>query len=171
MAAVTRWVLYPASAEGLTDVGGATASGVGTRAFARGNTPPSPGDKFSIGASTNRLYVNLDGDGGPTTYVTLVSGTDLDPRFVAKEVTEKLNALGLVGGYPYSQCVWEDGKLKIYSGSLGSGSSVSVVSGTNTAHLQLGFGSKTETGGSAISNTYAGGVVVSGTYNGLFDEM
>ena len=171
MAAVTRWVLYPASAEGSTSVGGATVSGVGTRAFVRGNTPPSPGDKFSIGTTTNRLYVNLDGDGGPTTYVTLASGTDLDPRFVAKDVTEKLHALGLVGGYPYSQCVWEDGKLKVYSGSLGSGASASVVSGTNTAHLQLGFGSKTETGGGTITNQYGGGVVVSGTYSGLFDDM
>jgi len=174
MAAVTRWVLYPVSGEngeGSTSIGGATASGVGTRGYSRGNVPPSPGDKFSIGATSNRLYVNMDGDGGPSTYITLVSGTDLDPRFVAKDVSEKLHGLGLVGGYPHSQCVWEDGKLKIYSGSLGSGSSVSVTSGTNTAHIKLGFGSISDPGGGVISNGYAGGVVVSGTYNGFFDEM
>ena len=169
MAAVTRWVLYAVDAAGASDTGGSTASGVGTRGVAKGNSPTS--DTFNIGSTTNRLYINIDGDGGPSTYITLASGTDLDPRFVAKDITEKLHALGLTGGYPYAQCIWENNEFAIYSGDLGSSSSVSVTSGTNTAHLELGFGSKTETGGSATSNQYTGGLTVSGTYSGFFDEM
>jgi hypothetical protein len=65
----------------------------------------------------------------------------------------------------------------LYSGSLGSSSSIAVVSGTNTAHTELGWGTKTEVGGSnnnpatGSANQYDGGVTVSGTYNGFFDEV
>lgn len=168
MAAVTRWVLYDTAGAGVISEGGATLSGLGIRGYVQANS--SVGDSFDIGTSNNRLYCNLDGDGGPTTYITLASGTDLDPRFIARDVSEKLHSLGLTGGYTNCQCVWENNKIKLYSGTLGSSSSASVVSGTNTAHLELGFGSKTEVGGSATGNTHPGGITTSGTYSGLFDE-
>lgn len=167
MAAITRWVEYPVSAEGVISTGGATVSGLGTRGYVTANS--SVGDSFSIGSANNRLYIDLDGDTAAP-YVTLASGTDLDPRLVARDIAEKLHATGKVGGYENAQCVWEDNKIKIYSGTLGSSSSVAVSSGTNTAHLELGFGAKTETGGSATANTYVGGLTTSGTYNGFLDE-
>jgi len=167
MAAVTRWVQYPITGEGVISVGGATVSGLGTRGYAQANS--SVGDSFDIGSSNNRLYIDFDGD--TSTYVTLASGSALDPRLVARDITEKIHATGKSGGFENAQCVWEDNKLKIYSGSLGSSSSAAVASGTNTAHLELGFGSKTETGGSATGNTYSGGLTTSGTYNGFFDEI
>ena len=167
MAAVTRWVQYPITAEGVVSTGGVTVSGLGTRGYAQANS--SVGDSFDIGSSNNRLYINLDGD--TSTYITLASGTDLDPRFVAKDVAEKIHNTGKVGGYINAQCVWENNKIKLYSGTLGSSSTVSVTSGTNTAHLELGFGAKTETGGFADGNQYSGGLTTSGTYNGFLDEM
>jgi hypothetical protein len=127
------------------------------------------GDTFDIGSTNNRLYIDFDGD--TSTYITLASGTDLDPRLVARDISEKIHSTGKSGGFENAQAVWEDNKIKIYSGSLGSSSSVSVVSGTNTAHLELGFGSKTEVGGSATANNYTGGITTSGTYNGFFDEI
>jgi len=166
MAAITRWCEYSVAAEGVISEGGATISGVGTRGYVLANS--SVGDSFSLGSSNNRLYIDLDGD--TSTYVTLVSGTDTDPRSVARDITEKIHATGKSGGYENAQCVWENNKLKIYSGTLGSSSSVAVSSGTNTAHLELGFGSKTETGGSASGNTYVGGLTTSGTYSGFLDE-
>jgi len=165
-AAITRWIEYAVSAEGVISEGGATISGVGTSGFVQANS--SVGDSFTIGSSNNRLALDFDGD--TATYVTLVSGTALDPRLVAKDITEKIHATGKSGGYENAQCIWENNKLKIYSGTLGSSSAATVASGTNTAHLELGFGSKTETGGSASSNTYVGGLTTSGTYNGFFDE-
>jgi len=167
MASVTRWVEYAVSGEGVISTGGATASGVGTRGFAQANS--SVGDSFDIGSSNNRLHIDFDGD--TSTYVTLVSGTNLDPRLVARDITEKIHATGKSGGYTNAQCVWENNKLKIYSGTLGSSSSCAVSSGTNTAHLELGFGAKTETGGSATSNQYVGGLTTSGTYDGFLDEI
>ncbi len=167
MSATTRWTQYTVSSEGVISVGGATVSGVGTRGYVQANS--SVGDSFNIGSSNNRLYIDFDGD--TSTYVTLVSGSSLDPRFVAKDIAEKIHATGKSGGFENAQCIWENNKLKIYSGSLGSSSSAAVTSGTNTAHLELGFGSKTETGGSATSNQYSGGLTTSGTYNGFLDEI
>ena len=76
MAAVTRWVSYPVGGTGSTSVGGATMSGVGIRGYSIGDTPSD--DTFNIGATTNRLYVNMDGDGDSNTFITLASGTGLE---------------------------------------------------------------------------------------------
>lgn len=174
MSAVTRWVEYAVDAEGVAGTGGGTALGAGTRGYslATGGTDK---DSFNIGAGNNRLHVSVDGDSG---YITLASGTALDPRFVARDISEKLHNLGKNDpSYDQAQCLWENNKLKLYSGSLGSSSSVAVVSGTNTAHIELGWGTKTEVGGSNDNpattsgvNQYNGGITVSGTYNGFFDE-
>lgn len=169
MSATTRWVMYDNLAAGSTGVG--ATDGLGTRAYvvAEGNTDV---DTFNIGTGTDRLYVTIDGNSG---YITLASGVGLDPRFVARDISEKLHILGkATDGYDYAQCVWENGKLVLYSGSLGSGTALTVTSGVaNSAHLELGWGTKTDVGGIATTNTgyTTGGVTVSGTYNGMFDEI
>lgn len=174
MSAVTRWVEYAIDSTGVAGTGGGTQEGVGTRGYSLA-TGATDTDVFSIGAGNNRLHLSVDGD---SAYITVVSGVGLDPRFVAKDITEKLHNLGKNDpSYDQAQCVWENGKLKLYSGSLGSSSSVAVVSGTNTAHVELGWGTKTEVGGSnnnpatGTLNQYNGGLTVSGTYNGFFDEV
>ena len=167
MAAVTRWVQYAINGEGVISTGGATVSGLGTSKYIQANS--SVGDSFDFATSNNRLYIDFDGDS--STFITLTSGTDLDPRLVARDITEKIHNTGKIGGYTNAQCVWENNKIKIYSGTLGSSSDVTVVSGANTAHLELGFGSSATGGGAATSNQYAGGLTTSGTYDGFFDEI
>jgi len=167
MAATTRWVQYTTTAEGSTDLGGAGQLGKGTRGYSLATA--SVGDTFSIGTNNNKLYIDFDGDS--SSYVTLSSGTDLDPRFIAKEATENIQALGKIGGFTNAQCVWENNQFKLYSGTLGSSSASTVSSGVDTAHLTLGWGTKTENGGTTYTGIYDGGITVSGTYNGLFDEI
>jgi len=171
MAATTRWVQYDVASTATIGVGGDTALGKGTRG--RCKATASVGDSFDIGAGLNRLYMKIDGSpAGSDVYVTLASGTDLDPRFVAKDITEKIHNLDRNEvGYDQAQCVWENGQFVIYSGRLGSSSSVTVSSGTDTAHLELGFGTKDELGGSASSNVSTITISVSGTYGGFFDEI
>ena len=172
MSAVTRWVEYNVTSSGV--IGDGDSECKGTRGFSRADA--SVGDSFDIGPTTNRLHFSIHGVAAP--YITVQSGTDLDPRFVARDITEKIHNLGKnTVDFDQAQCIWENNKIKIYSGDLGSGTSVAVISGTNTAHLELGFGSKTETGGAAAynrtaasGNNYNGGITVSGTYNGFFDE-
>jgi len=168
MAATTRWVQYDVTSAGTAGTGGGINYGRGTRAYSIATA--SVDDLFTIGTANNRLYVTIDGVGS-SEYITLASGTELDPRFVAKDISEKLHntSHGTVG-FNQAQCVWENNGPT--GGSLGSGTVVTVSSGTNTAHLELGWGSSTEQGGLATANgVNSNYVTTSGTYNGFFDEI
>jgi len=183
MAAITRWVKYD------TDVVGSSGDGngegcIGTRGFSFGIGTVSDADGVSIGPTTNRLYVSLDGYAPGSSYITLYSGSNLDPRFIARDITEKLHNVDTANErWANAVCLWDSGdwadasgeadnRFRIYSGTLGTASSVTVAtSGTNTAHAVLGFDSKQETGGQAETNTFNGTASVSGTYYGLYDEI
>ncbi len=181
MAAVTRWISYDVTASGVSGLG-RNQGGKGTRGVSIGTA--DPGDTITIGPTTNRFHLSIDGDSGP--YVTLYSGSSLDPRFVARDITEKMHNLGKADErWDHAVCKWENvtiggtvtkrNRFKVYSGTLGSSSSVTVASGSNDARTILGFNTKSETGGGAIpdgkaSYTYTGTVSVSGTYYGFFDE-
>jgi len=188
MAAITRWVKYNIDAVGAAGDGDG-AQGLGTRGFSLGRGTVDLVAGIDIGPTTDRLYINIDGfdvNGGAPAYIALASGTDLDPRYIARDITEKLLASAPTNEiFANAVCVWEGqywgtdpninggNRFKIYSGSLGSSSSVTVAtSGTNSAHSILGWDTKTETGGSASANDdpadpYVG---VSGTYNGFLHE-
>lgn len=194
MAATTRWVQYDVTASGIISTDNDC---VGTRGYAVATeSVAAPGDKFTIGPTTNRLFLEIDTVAG---YVDLTTGSGLDPRFVAREITELIhdhaNAV-TNNGWKYATCVWEGGAdyggwyqngnnnksnaLKIYSGSQGSGSQVVIASGTNTAHSTLGFqqggspvgesGGIENTGTDGSPNNFVGGLTVSGTFNGFLDD-
>jgi len=171
MAAVTRWVSYDVSSVGTASTG--DNEGKGTRGYSIATA--SVGDTFSIGPTTNRLHFSIGGVSAP--YITLYSGSNLDPRFVARDITEKIRALNKsTEDYDKAICKYEnDGdygnRFVIYPGELGAGSQVVVVSGTNSAHSTLGWNTKSESGGSVTTNSYGGGLTVSGTYYGLFSEV
>lgn len=166
MAATTRWIEYSVSSEGVHGDGGGQ-EGLGERAYSRATS--DVGDTFTIGDSNNRLHFSIDGS---TEYVTIASGTDLDPRAIARDITERIHNLGKdEAGFDQAMCLFENNQFNLYSGSLGTSSSATVVSGTNTAHLTLGWGTKEEEGGEDDDNSYDGGVTVSGTFNGFYDEI
>jgi hypothetical protein len=153
MAAETRWVQYDVSASGIATLG-RSAGGKGTRGYSIGTT--DPGDDITIGPTTNLLHLSIDGYSGP--YITLTSGANLDPRYVARNITERMHDLGKVDErWDNAICLWENAtvtgsidkrnRFKIYSGTLGSASAVTVVTGTNSAHNVLGFTTVSETGG------------------------
>ena len=177
MVAITRWVAYNLSAQGSAG-DGRGAGGIGTRGYSIGTA--SVGDSFTIGPTTNRLHISMDGDSGP--YITLYSGADLDPRFVARDITEKMHNLSKADErWDNAICKWENhpaygNRFKIYSGTLGVASTVTVASGTNTAHAILGWSTKSESGGTVENstggaNTFSGDITISGTYYGFFDEV
>lgn len=182
MAAITRWVAYDLTASGIAD-DGRGAGGAGTRGYSIGTA--DPGDTIDIGPTTNRLHLSIDGDSGP--YITLYSGSNLDPRFVARDITEKMHNLGKSDErWDQAICTWENitisgsysnrNRFVIRSGTLGSSSSVVVASGTNSAIGVLGFASKHESGGvvtpdGKASYGFNGTVSISGTYYGFFDEV
>jgi hypothetical protein len=176
MATVTRWVQYNIDAVGEPTDGNTGCRG--TRGYSIGTASTS--DSFTFGPTSNRLYITIDGDPGP--YVTLSSGIGLDPRYVAKDITEKLHDLGkTTKSFNNAICRWENDKtsaagFRISSGTLGSASSVVVSSGIYSAHTILGFATNIEQGGLSTpahggSYGFNGTVTVSGTYQGKFDEV
>ncbi len=171
-AAITRWVQYPIDSVGIAD-DGRGAGCVGTKGSSTALS--SVGDSFTIGSNNDRLHLNIDGDTAP--YIVLTSGVDLDPRFLAKDVTEKMHDLGKNDArWDNAICEWtntpnQGNCFKISSGSLGTSSSVSVVSGTDSAHSTLGFSTKSEVGGGDGINNFSGTVSISGTYGGFLDEV
>ena len=181
MSATIRWVKYDTDCVGSAG-DGRSAGCVGTRGYSFG-VGSVAADGITIGPTTNRLYVNIDGFAPTSSYITLYSGSSLDPRFIARDITEKLHNVDTGDErWANATCLWEDGdwvstteadnRFRIYSGSLGSSSSVTVAtSGTNSAHAVLGWDAKSENGGGAGSNTYSGTITISGTYTGLFDEV
>ena len=175
MAAVTRWTEYLTSANGSYTTGEAGVDGAGTPGSRFGTAAVL--SSFNIGSTNNRLYLTIDGFAIPGNYITLTSGSELDPRFVARDIAEKIHAKGSSGPdrLKHAKCFWvnddSDNRLEIYSGNLGTNASVVVSSGVNTAHLELGFGTSTASNGTDPGNFHNGGVVVSGTYRGFFDEI
>jgi len=173
MTARTRWTQYSVDAQGEATDGNGNG-GVGTLAYSRATA--NVGDTFTIGPTTNRLYITLDGETAP--YITMYSGSGLDPRFLAKDITEKMHALGKNSDrWNAAKCVWTNSKsegncFELYSGTIGTSASV-VVAPTeiNSGASILGFGTATEQGGLATSNGFGGDLTVSGTYYGLTDEL
>jgi hypothetical protein len=180
-AANIRWVKYDVDSVG-NGGDGRSAGCRGTRGYSFGIGTVSA-DGITVGPTTNRLYINIDGFSPAGSYITLYSGSLLDPRFIARDITEKLHNVDTGDErWANATCLWEDGdwvstteadnRFRIYSGSLGSSSSVTVAtSGTNSAHAILGWDSKKEEGGAAFGGTYSGTITISGTYTGLFDEV
>jgi hypothetical protein len=106
-AAITRWINYDVSACGVANDGNGSGC-KGTRGFCRATA--SVGDTFNIGPTTNRLYLSVDGETAP--YLTLYSGTELDARFVAKDITEKLHDLGKSNpAFDNAICEWVNSRL------------------------------------------------------------
>lgn len=173
MAATARWIQYDPDSEGTIGLG-RNAGGVGTRGYSVGTA--SVGDTFTIGSSTNKLYISIDGDSGPS--ITVYSGSELDPRFIANDITEKLRALGKDDErWDCAICKWENtadegNRFKIYSGSTGVSSSVTIsTTGSNSVHSVLGFATRDEVGGEETDNTFNGTINVTGTYKGLRPEV
>ncbi len=184
MAAISRWVRYP-----IAGVTGFAAVQEGTRGLQRGTANTS--DTFTIpGSVTNQMKINIDGAAGPAPYqITLSSGTDLDPRFIARDIQRKIQAAGagINSGFENCQVEFSNyksgngfGQFVIRSGTTDTGSTVAITAGDSSVLSILGLNSlATENGTNdrlgtttdGINGAYTGTATVSGTYRGAFDDM
>lgn len=183
MAATSRWVRYPVA--GTTSFIGTEQSGY--RGLQRGTL--STADSYTIpGSSSNQIKVEMDNLGGLAPYsITLTSGTNLDPRFVARDIQRKIQAVEATNAYAYCQVEWSNwkslngyGQFVIRSGTTGSSSDVEITSGVSDATALLGMATLATEGGTAnhigtatpaVNGAYTGTVTVSGTYRGAFDDV
>jgi hypothetical protein len=180
MVAVSRFVEFATNAQTFVSGASTDAEAQGTRGFCRGTNLGSGDDKFTITAgSNNELAVTINGV-GPNT-ITLASGTDLDARFVARDIGFKLHSASSNNAFKFAQCEFRNGgggtndrnSFIIYSGVLGSNASandVTLGTASNDAKATLGFDTRDEIAGSDFAGTYTGSAVVSGTFGGQFDD-
>ena len=192
MVAVSRFVEFSVTGQTLISVSSAEASGAedaqGTRGFSRGTGLTSGvDDSFTVVLNdTDQMKVDINGS-GPFD-ITLASGTDLDPRFVARDIEFKLHSADSSDDYKFAQCNWrnggggnnDDNSFIIYTGQTGNNGGANDVtvtaptSSSRDARTLLGFDTVVETAGSTSSATqssaYTGTVTTSGSYSGQFDD-
>jgi len=187
MVAVSRFVEFLVTSQTFATGTSTDATARGTRGFSRGTGLSVGEDTFSITLNSNdQLAVNINGTGPET--ITLTSGTDLDPRFVARDIEFKLHSANSADGFKFAQCNWRNGgggtnsdnSFIIFSGRLGNNggnNDVNVTTpGVRDARGTLGFDTVNEQAGlddSAVnpSTSYIGTLTVSGAYGGQFDDL
>ena len=186
MVAVSRFVEFSATGQTFATGTSTEATCKGSRGFSRGTGLGSGNDKFTITLNVNdQLAVNINGV-GPNT-ITLASGTNLDARFVARDIGYKLHSASSDDAFKFAQCEWRNGgggtnnrnSFIIYSGKFGSNAGnndVNVTSpGGRDARTTLGFNTVDEQAGVDFATTfptssYTGALTVSGSYGGQFDD-
>jgi len=189
MVAVSRFVEFAVNSQtfAVGPTAGGESAGKGTRGFSRGTGLGAGDDSFTITLNSNdQLAVNINGTGPET--ITLASGTDLDPRFVARDIEYKLHSANSADAFKFAQCEFRNGgggtnsrnSFIIYTGELGNNGGANDVNVTNAgsrdARATLGFDSVDEQAGVDFgtefsSSSYTGALTISGTYGGQFDDM
>lgn len=175
MPATSRWVRFDKDASTyFTAATNQTVSGTGTIGYVEASTATS-GTVSIVAGVSDQLKVAIDG--GSFQQITLTSGTSLDARMVAREITFKLKQ---IPGFNAVMCEYLNNKFRIYSQTMGTASQAAVLNGTNDCLHLLGMASSqggpltvTTSNGSATSNngSYTGQLTVSGTYKGQFDDI
>jgi hypothetical protein len=185
MVAVSRFVEFSATGQTFATGVSTEATCKGSRGFSRGTSLGAGADSFTIVAnSNNQLAVNINGV-GPNT-ITLASGTNLDPRFVARDIAFKLHSASSNDAFKFAQCEWRNGgggtnsrnSFIIHSGVMGANggtNDVNVTAGGFDAQATLGFTTKDEQAGINFATTfpsssYTGALTVSGSYGGQLDD-
>jgi hypothetical protein len=193
MVAVSRFVEFSVTAQTFaTGVSDDPADAKGSRGFSRGTGLEAGDDSFTITTNVNDQIEVTINTVGPE-IITLTSGTNLDPRFVARDIEFRLHeAQPSDDNFKFAQCNWRNGNnglvplgsnlensFIIYTGKLGSNSSNNKVAVTDPvgrdARADLGFDTVDEQAGVDFDtlhspNSFIGTVTVSGAYGGQFDD-
>ncbi|RKZ96621.1 MAG: hypothetical protein DRQ40_00485 [Gammaproteobacteria bacterium] len=176
MPATSRFVLFDVDAStGTSTDSSSTApptgseNGRGKPGHAQSDAIPT--DILTIQQGVNdQLQVEIDGQGFET--ITLTSGTDLDARMIAREISFKFKQL-VNTEFEFAQVEYINNKYRIYSSSLGDNSSADSAAGSNDVALNLRLANPSLTGGSDTGNsgTYTGTLTASGVFTGQFDDI
>lgn len=183
MVAVSRFVEFSATGQTFATGSSTQATCKGTRGFSRGTGLSSGDDSFTIALNVNdQLAVNINAVATAT--ITLASGIDLDPRFVARDIAYKLHSANADDAFKFSQCEFRNGgggtnsrnSFIIYSGKLGANAGANDVNvsspGPRDGRATLGFDTVDEQAGVDFAGgSYTGALVVSGSYGGQFDDF
>ena len=173
MSAVSRWIQFPISAVTAYSNGGISNYGGKERGYAESGSALEANSINTAGA--NRLKMSLDS--GSSYELVLLSGT-YDPRIIAKNIEFAAHAASSGTSWQYLQAEYTNNKFRIYSGTFGSTSTITLEAATeDDARATLGLDTPVTTSGSSWGaqnyylNASAGTVTVSGVYTGQFDDV
>lgn len=181
MPATSRFMLFDITEDnGVSHTSSDTAdagssNGRGTIGYAESSaTAP---DVLTIQQGVNdNINVNIDSSGADQIQVT--SGTNLDARMIAREMSFKLKGIGGEAQYDFCSCEYtntSNGKwvYRFYSGSLGPSSSVATTVGSNDLSADLFLDSPNVVAGAENDNsgTYTGTMTASGVFTGQLDDI
>ncbi len=190
MVAVSRFVEFSVTAQTFATGTSEDSEAKGTRGFSRGTNLGAGDDSFTITKDVNDQLQIIINSVGPEV-ITLSSGTDLDPRFVARDIEFRVHEANSDDSFKFAQCNWRNGNngvapvgsnnensFILYTGKLGNNGSNNFVSvgspGGQDARATLGWDTQSTQAGNDFSTLYPGGyagsVEVSGTYGGQFDD-
>ncbi len=155
MVAVSRFVEFSVTAQTFATGTSTDSESKGTRGFSRGTNLGAGDDSFTITKDVNdQLQITINAVGPEV--ITLSSGTDLDPRFVARDIEFRVHAANSADAFKFAQCNWRNGNngvspvgsntensFILYTGQLGNNgtnNTVSVASpGGQDARATLGW--------------------------------
>ena len=181
MVAVSRFVEFSVTEETFSGGYSTDAVAKGERSYAKGTGLSIGEDTFTVVKDNNdKLYLTINGEAQT---ITLSSGTDLDARFVARDIEYKMHSSSSSDDYNFAQCNFRNGGggtndlnyFIIYSGQMGNNgaaNSVNIGSGANDAQTLLGFDTTSQAAGVDFTSVdaYTGAVAISGVYGGQFDD-
>jgi hypothetical protein len=190
MVAVSRFVEFSVTAQTFATGTSTDSESKGTRGFSRGTNLGAGDDSFTITKDVNdQLQITINSVGPEV--ITLSSGTDLDPRFVARDIEFRVHEANSADSFKFAQCNWRNGSngvapvgsnaensFILYTGQLGNNGTNNFASvgspGVRDARATLGWDTQSTQVGSDFSTLYPGGwtgsIEVSGTYGGQFDD-
>ena len=187
MVAVSRFVEFSVTAETFATGTSTDSESKGTRGFSRGTGIGAGEDSFTITKDVNDQFNVTINSVGPE-LITLSSGTDLDPRFVARDIEFRVHEANSDDSFKFAQCNWRNGNngvapvgsnsensFILYTGKLGNNGTNNFVSVGNPgtgrdARADLGWDTQSTQAGNDYSGAWTGSIEVSGTYGGQFDD-
>ena len=145
--------------------------GRGTPAALRGATPPSI--PISLGSSECNLMITMnDGTQASSKIFTLASGNNLDPRVIARDITDRMHREYPVNSsiWTNAYCLWWYNAFELRSGICGHNASATVNYTDGSAATKLGFTHEVSAYGSDNDRLYGGGIAAgnktANTYSG-----
>ena len=187
MVAVSRFVEFSVTAQTFATGTSEDSEAKGSRGFSRGTGLGAGDDSFTITKDSNdQLQITINSVGPEV--ITLSSGTDLDPRFVARDIEFRVHEANSDDSFKFAQCNWRNGNngvaplgsnsensFILYTGKLGNNGTNNFVSVSNPgtgrdARADLGWDTQSTQAGNDYSGAWTGSIEVSGTYGGQFDD-
>lgn len=134
--------------------------------YGRGTPPGLRGDKpseipINITSTTADLKITMnDGTSATSKVFTLASGTNLDPRVIARDITDKMHREYPTNNpvWTHAYCLWWNEAFELRGGIAGVNASVAVDYTANSAATKLGFTHGVTAYGSDNNRLYGGGI-------------